>query len=144
MSMAIRKKQPTRDIMDSYFEDLEREFERWRETFLERPSWNLKAGTMEPLKDMKVTTTEVVATMDLPLTVENSLQVKPLDNETLEVSAEMKRTVHFEEFGVTHHKGEFQRFHAHVRVPVPVKIDDMKIKFKKGLLEIHIPRKRGR
>ena len=142
--MAIRKKRPVRDVVDSYFEDLGREFERWRETFFERPSWNLKAGTMEPLKDMKVTSTEVVVTVDLPLTVESSLQVKPLDEETLEISAKMKRTVHFKEFGVTHHKGEFQRFHSHVRVPVPVKMDDIKIKFKKGLLEIHIPRKRGR
>ncbi len=140
--MAIRKKRPVRDVVDSYFEDLGREFERWRETFFERPSWNLKAGTMEPLKDMKVTSTEVVVTVDLPLTVESSLQVKPLDEETLEISAKMKRTVHFKEFGVTHHKGEFQRFHCHTRVPVPVKMDDMKIKFKKGLLELHIPRKR--
>jgi HSP20 family molecular chaperone IbpA len=141
--MAIRKRRSFGDIMDSYFEDLEGEFERWRENFLERPSWNLKAGTLEPLKDMKVTPTEVVVTMDLPLTVESSLQVKPLDNETLEISAKMKRIVHFEELGVKHHKGEFQRFHCHTHVPVPVKMDDMKIKFKKGLLEIHIPRKRG-
>jgi HSP20 family molecular chaperone IbpA len=141
--MTIKKRQPIRDIMDSYLEDLEREFQRWRETFIERPSWNLKAGTMEPLKDMKVTLTEVIVTVDLPMTVESSLQVKPLDNETLEISAKMKRTMHFEELGVTHHRGEFQRFHCHTRVPVPVKMDDMKIKFKKGLLEIHIPRKRG-
>ena len=142
--MAISKRRSLSDIMDSYFEDLEGEFERWRESFLERPSWNLKAGTLEPLKDMKVTPTEVVVTMDLPLTVESSLQVKPLDNETLEISAKMKRIVHFEELGVKHHTGEFQRFHCHTLVPVPVKMDDMKIKFKKGLLEIHIPRKRGR
>jgi HSP20 family molecular chaperone IbpA len=139
--MAIKKKRPARDIVDSYFENLEREYERWRETFFERPSWNLKAGTMEPLKNMKVTPTEVVMTMDLPLTVESSLQVKPLDEETLEISAKMKRTVYVKEFGVTHYKGEFQRFHCHTRAPVPVKMDDMKIKFKKGLLEIHIPRK---
>jgi HSP20 family molecular chaperone IbpA len=139
--MAIRKKQPMRDLVDSYFEGLERELERWRETFFEKPCWNLKEGTMEPLKDMEVTSTEVVVTMDLPLTVESSLQVKPLDEETLEISAKMKRIVHVREFGVTHHKGEFQRFHCHTRVPVPVKMDDMKIKFKKGLLEIHIPRK---
>ncbi len=142
--MAIKKRKPVRDAVDSYFNGLEREFERWRETFFERPSWNLKAGTMEPLKDMKVTPTEVVVTVDLPLTVESSLQVRPLDGETLEISAKMRRTVHFKEFGATHHKGEFQRFHCHIQVPMPVKMDDMKIKFKKGLLELHIPRKHKR
>jgi HSP20 family molecular chaperone IbpA len=139
--MAIRRKEPIRDAVDSYFEDLEREFERWREAFFERPSWNLKACTLEPLKDVKVTHAEVVVTVDLPLTVESSLQVKPLDEETLEISAKMKRTIHIKEFGMTHHKGEFQRFHCHTRIPVPVKMNEMKIKFKKGLLEIHIPRK---
>jgi HSP20 family molecular chaperone IbpA len=139
--MAIRRKRSFTDIVDRYFADLDREFERWRETFIERPSWNLKAGTMEPLKDMQVTPTEVAITMDLPLTMEKSLQVKPLDEETLEISAKMKRTVRFKELGITHHKGEFQSFHSHMQVPVPVQMDKMKIKFKKGLLQIHIPRK---
>jgi HSP20 family molecular chaperone IbpA len=84
--MAIKKRKPVRGAVDSYFNGLEREFERWRETLFERPSWNLKAGTMEPLKDMKVTSTEVLVTVDLPLTVESSLQVKPLDVDTLEIS----------------------------------------------------------
>jgi HSP20 family molecular chaperone IbpA len=142
--MAIKKRKPVRGAVDSYFNGLEREFERWRETLFERPSWNLKAGTMEPLKDMKVTSTEVLVTVDLPLTVESSLQVKPLDVDTLEISAKMRRKVNFREFGATHHKGEFQRFDCHIQVPVPVKMDDMKIKFKKGLLELHIPRKQRR
>jgi len=142
--MAIKKRKPVRGAVDSYFNGLEREFERWRETLFERPSWNLKAGTMEPLKDMKVTSTEVLVTVDLPLTVESSLQVKPLDVDTLEISAKMRRTVNFREFGATHHKGEFQRFDCYIQVPVPVIMDDMKIKFKKGLLELHIPRKQRR
>jgi HSP20 family molecular chaperone IbpA len=142
--MAIKKRKPVRDAVDSYFDGLERAFERWRETFFERPSWDLKAGTMEPLKEMKVTPTEVVVTVDLPLTVESSLQIKPLDAETLEISAKMRRTVQFKEFGATHHEGEFQRFHCHMQIPVPAKMDDMKIKFKKGLLELHIPRKHKR
>jgi HSP20 family molecular chaperone IbpA len=140
--MAIaRRRRGISDMLDDYFRDLERELEGWREAFAERPSWNLKAGTMEPLRDMRITPTEVVMTVDLPLTNPRTMQVKPSDENMLEISAEMKRKVKFKEMGITHQKGEFQRFHFHTRVPVPVKMDEMKIKFKKGMLEIHLPRK---
>jgi HSP20 family molecular chaperone IbpA len=140
--MAIaRRRRGISDILDDYFRDLEKELEGWREAFAERPSWNLKAGTMEPLRDMRITPTEVVVTVDLPLTNPGTMQVKPSDENMLEISAEMKRKVKFKEMGITHQKGEFQRFHCHTRVPVPVKMDEMKIRFKKGMLEIHLPRK---
>jgi HSP20 family molecular chaperone IbpA len=141
--MAIeRKRRSFIDIFDEYFDDMERELDRWRESFVEGPSWNLKASTMEPLKNMRVLPTEVVVTVDLPLTKESSLKVKALDESTLEISAQMKRKMTFKELGITHHKGEFQKFHCHMRVPVPVQTNKMKTKFKKGMLEIHIPRKR--
>jgi HSP20 family molecular chaperone IbpA len=140
--MAIaRRRRGISDMLDDYFRDLEKEIEGWREALAERPSWNLKAGTMEPLRDMRITPTEVVVTVDLPLTNPGTMQVKPSDENMLEISAEMKRKVKFKEMGITHQKGEFQRFHCHTRVPVPVKMDEMKIRFKKGMLEIHLPRK---
>jgi HSP20 family molecular chaperone IbpA len=143
--MAIEKKRRSFiDIFDRYFDDMERELDRWRESFVEGPSWNLKASTMEPLKSIRVLPTEVVVTVDLPLTKESSLKVKALDENTLEISAQMRRKVTFKELGITHHKGEFQKFHAHIRVPVAVQMSKMKTKFKKGMLEIHLPRRRER
>lgn len=143
--MAIEKKRrPFIDIFDRYFDDMERELDTWRESFVEGPSWNLKASTMEPLKSMRVLPTEVVVTVDLPLTKESSLKVKALDENTLEISAQMRRKMTFKELGITHHKGEFQKFHAHMRVPVAVQMSKMKTKFKKGMLEIHLPRRRKR
>jgi HSP20 family molecular chaperone IbpA len=144
MMMAIKKRRTIMDIFDDYFEDFEREFERRREMLLERPSWNQKNSTIEPLRNMIVTPTEVIVTVDLPLTEEKAVQVKPLDENTLEISARMKRKMTFREMGMTHQEGEFQKFHFHSRVPVPVQMDEMKIRFKKGILEVHLPRKRGR
>lgn len=140
--MAIRKKDSFADAVDRYFEDVERELDRWRESLVDRPSWNLKTSAMEPLRNIRVMPTEVVVTVDLPLTKESSLKVKALDESTLEISAQMKRKMTFKELGITHHKGEFQKFHCHMRVPVPVQMNKMKTKFKKGMLEIHIQRKR--
>jgi HSP20 family molecular chaperone IbpA len=140
--LSIERKHAISEIVDRYFEELEHEFEQWGRRQMDRPSWNQRNCTIEPLHDMKITPTEVVVTVDLPLTFENKVQVKPLDENTLEISAEMKRKVRFSELGITHCEGEFQKLHCHSRVPVPVRMSKMKIKFKKGILEVHLPRKR--
>ena len=139
--MPNKRKRSIMDILDNYFDELEEQFERWRETLTERPSWNQKACTMEPLRHVRVTPTEVIVTVDLPLTKENSIQVKPVDKNTIEILASMKRKIRFTDFGITHHKGEFQKLHCHLRVPVPVYMEKMGIRFKKGILEIRLPRK---
>lgn len=140
--MSIERKHAISEIVDRYFEELEYEFEHWGRRQVDRPSWNQRNCTIEPLHDMKITPTEVVVTVDLPLTFENKVQVRPLDENILEISAEMKRKVRFSELGITHCEGEFQKLHCHSRVPVPVRMSKMKIKFKKGILEVHLPRKR--
>lgn len=143
--MALKKRERSLfDVMDRYFDDLEEEFERRREAMMDMPSWNEKACTIRPLSDLRVTVAEVVMTVDLPLTQESSVQVKPLDDRTLEISAKMKRKIQFKELGVTHRKGEFHSLHCHKRVPVPVEMDKMHVSFKKGILEIHIPRRHER
>ena len=140
--MSIKRKRSIMDILGNYFEELEEELERWRQTLTERPSWNQKACTMEPLRYVRVTPTEVIVTVDLPLTKENTIQVKPVDKSTIEILASMKRKIRFTDFGITHHKGEFQKLHCHLRVPVPVYMEKMGLRFKKGILEIRLPRKR--
>lgn len=138
--MSTKKRRSMSDLIDEYFEDVEKRMKRLSETLVERPSWNQKACTMEPLRDMMITPTEVVVTVDLPYTEENTIQVKPIDENILEISAKMKRKIRFDELGITHHKGEFQKFHCQMQIPVPVHADEMKMRFKKGILEIRLPR----
>ena len=139
--MDTKRKRSIFDVIDEYFEDLEEWAERFRETLVERPSWNQKACTMEPLRDIMVTPTEVIVTVDLPYTEENMIQVKPLDKNVIQISANMKRKIRLDDFGITHHRGEFQKLQCHTRIPVPVYMDKMEIRFKKGILEIRLPRK---
>jgi len=139
--MATKKRRSIFDIIDEYFEDLEERAERFRETLIERPSWNQKTCTIEPLRNIMVTPTEVIVTVDLPYTEENTIQVKPLDKKTIEISARMRRKIRFYDFGITHYRGEFQAFDCQTRIPVLVYMDKMKIRFKKGILEIRLPRK---
>lgn len=139
--MSTRRKRSMFDIIDEYFDSLEELTERFRETLVERPSWNQKTCTIEPLRDIMVTPTEVIVTVDLPYTEENKIQVKPLNKGTIQISAKMKRKIRFDELGITHHRGEFESLHCQTRIPVPVYMDKMEIRFKKGILEIHLPRK---
>lgn len=107
----------------------------------EKPSWNCKACTIEPLYDMSITPNEVIVTVDLPYIEGNTISVKPISKEAIEISAKMKRKISFDDFGITHYKGEFQTFHVQTRIPVPVYMDKMEVRFKRGILEIRLPRK---
>ncbi len=140
--MAIKKKRSFYDTIQDYFEDMEKEIDKWHEAMIDGPSWNHRTSTMEPLKDMRVTPTEVIVTVDMPLAKKATLQVKPVDENSLEISAQMRRKVTFKELGITHHEGEFQRFQCRTSIPVPVQMKKINVKFKKGMLELHIPRKR--
>lgn len=139
--MSTKKRRSIFDLIDEYFEDLEEWAERVRETLIERPSWNQKTCTMEPLRDIIVTPTEVIVTVDLPYTEQDTIQVKPISRDSIEITAKMKRKIRFDEFGIVHQRGEFQTFHCQTHIPVPVHMDKMEVRFKKGILEIRLPRK---
>lgn len=139
--MSTKRKRSIFDIISEYFEDLQERTERFREALIENPSWNHKACTMEPLRNIMVAPTEVIVTVDLPYAEENTIRVKPVSRDTIEILAKMKRKVRFDDFGITQYEGEFETLHCQTRVPVPVYMDKMELRFKKGILEIHLPRK---
>jgi HSP20 family molecular chaperone IbpA len=139
--MSNRKKRSIFEIISEYFESLEEMTEQLEERLLERPSWNKKTCTIEPLRNMMITPTEVIVTVDLPYTKENAIHVKPLDKNTIEISANMSRKICFDDFGMTHYEGEFQKLHCRTRIPVAVDINNMKVRFKRGILEVRLPRK---
>ncbi|MGA2767597.1 MAG: Hsp20 family protein [Candidatus Bathyarchaeia archaeon] len=140
--MSIRKRQSISDIIDEYFEDMEKWAEQVRETLSERPCWDLKTCAIEPLREITVTPTEVIVTVDLPYAKKETVQVKVVNATSLEIFAEMKKKIRLTELGVTHRKGVIQRFHGWIRIPVTVNIDKMRVQNKKGILEIKLPRKR--
>jgi HSP20 family molecular chaperone IbpA len=139
--MSTRKNRSIFDIVNEYFENLEEWTEKFRESLIEKPSWNCRACTIEPLRDIMVTPTEVTVTVDLPYAEENKIKVRPISKDTIEILAKMKQKVRFDDFGITQYKGEFQTLHCQTHIPVPVDMDKMEIRFKKGILEIRMPRK---
>jgi HSP20 family protein len=136
-----KKKQSIYDMIREYLD----EAEKLKEGIptIERPSWDLRACTLEPLSSIFVTSKEVIITADLPYVQSYSVKVEPINSDRLEITAELKRRVKFKEMGIVHHEGEFSSFSCQTRIPVPVDMQHVETSFKRGMLEIRIPRKRS-
>jgi len=144
MAEIRRRRRSILDLISDYLEDLEAFSEELGEVVLgERPSWDLRSCCIEPLCSVFVAADEVVVTADLPNTNPDSIKVEPINSDTLDIRAEMKRKVRFSEFGITHRQGEFQFFRCQTHIPVQVDAKRMQTKFKRGILEVHLPRKKG-
>ena len=136
-----KKKQSIYDMIREYLDEAERLKEGIPS--IERPSWDLQTCTLEPLSSIFVTTREVIITADLPYAEPDSVKVEPINSDRLEITAEMRRKVKFEEMGIVHHEGEFSSFSCQTRIPMPVDMRHIKTRIKRGVLEIRIPRKRS-
>ena len=142
--MSRRKKRSIFDLMTEYIED----FKTWAEEMIEsmtaeRPSWDTRACCLEPLCNVQVTIDEVVVTADLPNTNPESVRVETAGEDLIAIKAELRRKLRFDDLGITHRRGEFSSFRCQVRIPVPVDTEQMKIDFKRGVLEVCLPRKKG-
>ncbi|MGQ9460039.1 MAG: Hsp20/alpha crystallin family protein [Candidatus Bathyarchaeaceae archaeon] len=139
-----RRRRSIFDLMSEYME----EFESLADelvglAFPERPSWDTESCCLEPLCNVFVTPNEVVITADLPNTEPATLKVEAMGEDLIEITAKLKRKMRFDDFGITHREGEFSLLRCQTRMPVPVDTKRMRISFKRGILEIRLPRKRG-
>lgn len=98
------------------------------------------AACIEPLYNLFVGATEVVITLDLPYVNQTQVKLQCPSNDSVEVYAETSRKITFKDLGVKHRHGEFTCYHARIRIPVPVDESKISSKFKRGVLEVHIPR----
>jgi HSP20 family molecular chaperone IbpA len=136
-----RRRRSIFELINEYVEKMESLAEELLPT--ERPSWDIQAHTIEPLCNVFVTPEEVIVTADLPFSDPDSIKVEPIDRNTLEISAKIKRKVCCEDLGIIHQRGEFSTFNCQIRIPVSVILEKREAKFKKGILEVRLPRKKG-
>jgi len=136
-----RRRRSIFELIHEYMEEMESLAEELLPT--EQPTWDIQAHTIEPLCNVFVAPDEVIVTADLPFSEPDSIKVEPIDRKTLEISAKMKRRVCCDDLGIFHQTGEFSTFNCQTRIPVPVDLGRRKAKFKKGILEIRLPRKKG-
>lgn len=139
-----RRRRSIFEIIREHVEDLEAAADELMESvFLERPSWDIQSCCLEPLCNVFVSVDEVVVTADLPNIDPQNIRVEAVGRDLIEITAKMRRKLYFEDFGITHRQGEFSAFRCQTRIPVPVDTRRMKTQFKRGILEVHLPRKKG-
>lgn len=104
------------------------------------PGWNVAAACIEPLYNVYVAAAEVILTIDLPYVNSKSVKLECPTNDVLEIFAKTSRKITFSALGAKHRHGEFTCYHARIRIPAQVDEKRMISEFKRGVLEIHIPR----
>lgn len=102
--------------------------------------WNAATACIQPLYNLFVAAGEVVLTVDLPYVDQKRVKLSCPTKDSFEILAETTRKITFKDLGLKHRHGEFTCYHAIVRMPVPVDEKRATKKFKRGLLEVHIPR----
>ena len=142
--MSTKRRKDIFELMHEYFEDWETfADELLKSAMMERPSWDIESCCLEPLCNVFVAANEVVVTTDLPNIDPKTIKVEAVNANTIEIKASMKRKIRFHDLGITHREGEFTSFRCHVHIPVSVDMKKMSMKFKHGILEVRIPRKKG-
>lgn len=141
--MKTRRKRSIFDWIREYIEEFEETTEEIMRGFFDQPSWDLESSSLEPLFNISVTSDKVIVTADLPYARPETVKIDMISEDLIEISAKMRVKLKFEDFGVVHREGEFSCFHCWVPLPVPVDTKEAKARFKRGILEISLPRKRG-
>ncbi len=145
--MMAARRRPRRDLLElllDYVEELQRASEELVESLFEtgRPSWDVREGCIEPLTHISVSPDEVVITMDMPFVRPETIRVRPVEDDLIEVVAEMKKAIRPRDLGVVHVEGELRKMRCRTRLPVPVEVRAMRFEFRKGILEVRFPRKK--
>jgi HSP20 family molecular chaperone IbpA len=104
--------------------------------------WNAAAACIQPLYDLFVAATEVVLTVDLPYVDQKQVKLHCPTEDSVEIYAETTRKITFKDLGAKHRRGEFTCYRARIHIPVPIDEKNINTKFKRGVLEVHIPRQR--
>ena len=134
-NMSHDKRKHIFEAVDEYFKRAELMVER---VFVS--SWNEAAEYIEPLYNITVGSNEVIVTMDLPYVNPEEISLKLPADDTIELHANTKRRITFAEMGVRHRGGQFKSYRALVHMPVAVVEAGITSKFKRGILEIRLPR----
>jgi HSP20 family protein len=138
-----RRRRSIFELMGDDIEEFDRIMGEMVESVFGRPSWDIESSSFEPLCNVFVAADEVIVTADLPYAKPETTKVEAISEDLIEITAKMKCKKCFEDFGITHRKGEFSNFRCQVRIPVPVDAQRAKASFKRGILEVRLPRKKG-
>jgi len=144
----VGEKERRKDIFERIYDIFEDVRQRIRDTFeeifetfeTERPMFDLREKCLEPLVDIQETEDYIVVTVDLPCVDKDAIKINAT-TDTLEIQADMKRSIKFNRWGTVQHEVEFHKFKKLIKLPSKVDPKRAQARFKHGILEIKLPKK---
>lgn len=141
-----RRRESFFDRILNYFAEIGEEIDELIESMFEavsfsRPDWDADTCCLEPLVHVESTPESIIVTADLPY-VENKNDIKiNATEDTLELTADMKKEVRFERWGTVQRETAFRRYRKLIKLPEKVVPHEAKATFKNGILQIVLPKK---
>jgi len=107
---------------------------------LEQWGLDLADGSLEPLCYLEDRGEYFLVSAELPIVDKKDVHVF-LTGDALEISARMKRTCTFRRMGSVESQYEFRSLRKALALPSGIDADKARARFKKGILEIKLPKK---
>jgi len=142
------EKEKRKDIFERIYDMFEDMRQRIRDTVeeifetfnVEKPMFDLREKCLEPLVDVQETEDHVIVTVDLPCVDKDAIKIHAT-TDTLEIQANMKRSIKFSRWGTVQQEVEFQKFKKLIKLPSKVDPRRAQARFKQGILEIKLPKR---
>lgn len=129
------------DIIEEYMDRLEKIVGDYLAEVEERRLWHPSSEAIEPLANVYVEPREVVITVDIPCADSESARIRFVDENTVEIEANLQRMLDFSSLRVTHRSGRFKKYYVRIDLPVPVDPSRVSVACYRNVLEIRAPRK---
>jgi HSP20 family molecular chaperone IbpA len=137
-----QKKRPDYETIEEYLEEFEALSDKIRAfAFPQGPNWNTETCCLHALSNVFITPREVIVTADLPYIEPETVKIEAINDNVIEISAQMKKKICFKDLGITHRQGEFSALRCQGRVDVAVDTENKVVTYKAGILEVRLPRK---
>ena len=101
--------------------------------------WDIAKECMEPLVYVDELEREILITADLPAVSEEDLEINATED-SLEISARVKKPFEYKSFGSTKRSVCFRAFRKELSLGSKIDPDKAQMRFKKGVLRLTFPK----
>lgn len=144
--MAEKKRRSHWEEFEDMFDEMQRRFDRMFEQafddfHINRPLMDVEQCSLEPLADVREDVAEIIVTIDLPFVDKKEDINLELFEKSLEIRAKTRKPICFERWGTSQRKIHFNEFRKTINLPREVDSKGVKAIFKKGVLQVRLPKK---
>jgi len=133
----LRRKRTTLDRFDEMERRVDELFER---VFSLEPMWDMQAHSLKPLYDIKETRESIIVLVDLPYVEKGAVQLR-VDENSIDLSADLREPVKYDRWGTTQRKCEFTKLSATIPLHTEVDPEGATAKFNHGVLTVELPKR---